>query len=398
MTALPGPLPFVPISELSGRPHIVVDGAPRRGTVLTLSHWPGTPTPRALWRDLSAEIVLAYLERGDPSRGREGSSPDAAVAPRAGGAGDPGASAPGSPIAVTSDHLDVDGLVSLYGIVDPEGAWRRRKLLVEVARAGDFAIVTDAVAGRVAFALTALIGTAGVAGAPGPYGGRLAGATGSGETAGEAYRELLGLLPELLDHPERFSEAWSDEEASLEAGRAAARGDRLRIDDPGCDGLVVVRLATQRRGIGTSIGHGVELGVHPAAIHELTNAVRVLVLGPEHVVFYDRYESWVRIVSRRVPLRRDLGALAPALSATDPSGVGWEASSPGSLVPVLRPADGGPGGLDPGEVIGRLSRHLATAPPAWDPSGVSEGAASRSGTSGRGRLRRQGRWKAQPSA
>jgi hypothetical protein len=34
--------------ELAGIPHIVVDGSGQDGTVLTLSHWPGMPTPDSL--------------------------------------------------------------------------------------------------------------------------------------------------------------------------------------------------------------------------------------------------------------------------------------------------------------------------------------------------------------
>jgi len=52
---------YVPVHLLEGRPHIMVDGAPRPGTMCTLSHWPGTPTPAALSADLSAEIVVGAL-------------------------------------------------------------------------------------------------------------------------------------------------------------------------------------------------------------------------------------------------------------------------------------------------------------------------------------------------
>ena len=59
--AAPPALEFIGIDELGERPHVVVDGAPRPGTVLALTHWPTTPTPRRLWHDLSAEIAFAYL-------------------------------------------------------------------------------------------------------------------------------------------------------------------------------------------------------------------------------------------------------------------------------------------------------------------------------------------------
>ena len=43
-------------------PNMVVDGAANESTVLTLSHWPGAPTPPELARDVSAEIAFAYLD------------------------------------------------------------------------------------------------------------------------------------------------------------------------------------------------------------------------------------------------------------------------------------------------------------------------------------------------
>ena len=43
-------------------PNVVVDGAANESTALTLSHWPGAPTPVELKRDVSAEIAFAYLD------------------------------------------------------------------------------------------------------------------------------------------------------------------------------------------------------------------------------------------------------------------------------------------------------------------------------------------------
>src|SRR5271166_6532835 len=64
-------LPYVPVEELGDRPHVLVDGATRAGSVLTLSHWPQSPTPAALARDTSAQIVFAFLHaaRGDRALG-----------------------------------------------------------------------------------------------------------------------------------------------------------------------------------------------------------------------------------------------------------------------------------------------------------------------------------------
>ncbi|MGH9299811.1 MAG: DUF6687 family protein, partial [Acidimicrobiales bacterium] len=71
----PGPLhglAYAPYESLDDRPHVMVDGAARASSILTLSHWPQSPTPKLLARDLSVEIVLQFLafRHGQKSAGR----------------------------------------------------------------------------------------------------------------------------------------------------------------------------------------------------------------------------------------------------------------------------------------------------------------------------------------
>jgi len=51
-------LRFVPDHAIAGIPNVVVDSAPNPDTRLTLSHWPGAPTPPGLRDDLSAQIAF----------------------------------------------------------------------------------------------------------------------------------------------------------------------------------------------------------------------------------------------------------------------------------------------------------------------------------------------------
>ena len=111
---------FVPLEELRGSPHIVVDGVPLSGTVLSLSHRPGGGTPEALRDDTSALIVDRYLDAG----------------------------AAGEEVrAVTNDHYDEDGLFAIWLLLErpPEGS-PTRALAVAAAEAGPsptaFAAVT----------------------------------------------------------------------------------------------------------------------------------------------------------------------------------------------------------------------------------------------------------------
>ena len=89
------PLRFAACDELAGRAHVVVDGAATEGTVLCLSHWPGTPVPPEFQADLSAQMAFRYLQHFD----RHG---DAEL--------------------VSNNHFDQDGLVSVLALTDPTTA------------------------------------------------------------------------------------------------------------------------------------------------------------------------------------------------------------------------------------------------------------------------------------
>ena len=81
------PLRFVPYHELGDRPNVVVDGAAAPSTVLTLSHWPGSPTPPELLDDLSAQIAFHTLAEPERFAGVD---------------------------LVSNNHFDQDGLVSAF--------------------------------------------------------------------------------------------------------------------------------------------------------------------------------------------------------------------------------------------------------------------------------------------
>jgi hypothetical protein len=347
----------------------MVDGAARPATVVTLSHWPASPTPPALWRDLSAEIAFAYLDAPEHWRDAE---------------------------AVSIDHLDADGLVSLFALVEPQAAERRRELLVTVARAGDFDVVESLDAGRVAFALEALCDLAGS-----PLGGGTPAA--GGDAAGSdrwssRVESILDLLPSLCDAPARSRALYEGEEAALRASNAAFAADAAELTELPEVGLAVVRLRRPVAGAGRRVGDGaITIGLHPAAIHARSAQPRVLLLEQQRATFYDRYETWVRFVSKRLPLRVDMQPLAGTLNAREPAGAPWSADPPNRTRPVLSCPQGS--GVTEHELVRVVGSYLASAPPAWDPfaqAPFSAAAASRSGTSGRGRLRWGGRRTARP--
>ncbi len=394
-TGLPAALPFVPCGDLAGVPHVVVDGAAGPSTVLSLSHWPRSPTPPALARDLSAEIAFAYL-----SSARWWSA-DA--------------------VAVTNDHVDQDGLASLYALVDPENARRHERTLVEIARVGDFAVVDDDETAQLAFALAVLGDPERSPLRSGTPPAGSGGASGAGDAwSRTCYPVLLALVPELLARPERFAELGADERVALEQSRnVLARGRATISEVPGAALAVVSVDASVTQVPASRFCRAVSGPLHPAVIHGATAAPRILVAHGRRYRYYDRYETWVRLGTRKLPLRRDLEALARHLTALEGSATAWRADPPGALEPGLYHAQGEESSLELDRVVEVLVDGLTSTPVAWDPfSGgpppspgdrrrrrvrtwwprdpdggaagersVSGPAASTTGTSGRGRSR-----------
>ncbi|HEV2369380.1 MAG TPA: DUF6687 family protein [Acidimicrobiales bacterium] len=301
-------LPFVPLSEVGDRPNVMADGAALPSTVLTLSHWPGSSTPEPLRDDLSAGIAFRFLR----SRRRWW---DRRAAPD----------------AVTLDHFDQDGLVTVYAVADPVGALARRDQLLEVAAAGDFDRTDSRVAARVAFALDRL--------APQPRA--------DPHVAAAAFREAVGLVPALVDHPESFRHLWEEED-----GRLAASEDAIAA------GTITI---TEDRGLDLAIVDATHPDLmHPMTVHNRTLCTRVLVLSPPQYELYFRYETWVRIVSRLVRGRVDLTDLADRLSAAEPGGASWRFNGTRATIARLTPTEAGRSDLAP-DVVRRWAEEALAA-------------------------------------
>jgi hypothetical protein len=350
-------LPFAAYEVLADRPHVMVDGAARPTSVLTLSHWPQSPTPSSLARDVSAASVLEYVRllSGDGWA-------HMARSPASSGRGLREALERGRLAeAVTNDHFDEDGLMSVFALVDPATALAAADLLVAVAMCGDFGVVADEAAARVSFAITPLAEAE----------------AGVGSGTSERYRAVLPVVADLLARPDAFSSYWSAEVAELAAGRAAIeRGEVVISEHAGLDLAVVTAAADAGGGRlpgageaagGRLLGAAGGLPVHAAAVHSATAASRIIAFDGPFAECYLRYEGWVRTVSRRVPLRPDLAPLAAQLSAEEPSGLEWEANSVGAIVGRLHPSGDGRTEIDRERIIAVIKSYLATAPPAWDP-------------------------------
>jgi len=328
---------YLPYGPARALPNLVVDGAPLPSTVLTLSHWPNNQTPAELRRDTSTATAFAYLDA--PSLHR--------AVPW-----------------VTTNHFDEDGLFSMYTVSRPTEARVWRELLVDASFAGDFGVVRSRDAARLCFIIEGLCDPA-VSPLP-------ATVFAEPDRVAALYRTLLETLPDVLNDlvtgAGRYRQLWAAEEAHLKASRQWLAGGQVAIREVPEQDLAVVSIPPDlpplpaRRYLGTRAGP-----LHPFAVNTATSASRLLLVHGSRYLFEYRYESWVQLASRRVPLRVRLDGLAGRLNSLEPSGTGWVAEDPADVAPRLWRPDGSQSALDPDTVLRELKAALRSAPVAWDP-------------------------------
>jgi len=319
------PLRFIPYADAATTPNVIVDGAAAAATRLTLSHWPGSPTPPDLRDDLSAQIAFRALAEPERFDGLD---------------------------AVSNNHYDQDGLASAYALVDPEAAFARRDRVIDVARAGDFGSFTDRDAARIAIALANYDDPS----VEGPY----------DAVCAALYASLLPGFTEMLDHPDRWRSSWEDEDAHLGESIDAIDRAVVRIDErPAADLAIVTvpddwaaRAAHRFTQVWTE-------AVHPMAVDNATARLRILLVQGHRYRLELRYETWVMYVSSAVAPRPDLRPLADQLNQLDDAR--WTADAPGALTPQLRLDGDAESALAPEAFIATVEQYLASAPAAWDP-------------------------------
>ncbi|MDP3767163.1 MAG: hypothetical protein Q8S13_04040, partial [Dehalococcoidia bacterium] len=276
-------------------------------------------TPQELKADSSTEIVLNFLRSPQREAYRRGAE------------------------AVSNNHYDVDGLMSLWAMLEPQAALERAELLVAVGECGDF----DRWSGEQATKVTcALYGLESLPSSS--IRQQLAGKRDYLERTEYLYLETLPLLPDLLDAPERFEAYWRDEYRRVEADRELfARGEARVQQIPELD-LAVFELPRP---------------LHDMALYERTACSRVALVIEEHrYQARYRYESWVELQSRRPPPRIDLHPFADLLQAFEGNAGDWAADDVYRTLPRLRlrGPEGGtsPSSLTPGLFVRLLTTYL----------------------------------------
>jgi hypothetical protein len=303
-------------------PNVIVDGTANKGTILTLSHWRRSGTPEELAADTSAEIVFKYLE-----------APHLHVIVE----------------AVSNNHFDEDGLIGVFAFTQPTIALRHRAILVDAAQAGDFGVYNNRNAARIAFVISAY---ADPKTSPLPksiFQKRYP------ELSAELYREVLTVMPALLEDIQAYRKLWEPEDQKLTESERLIDDGIVTIEErPELD-LAIVRYTTDS-----------PMDCHPLAIHTRTGMSRLLTLKAGTVEFQYRYESWVRMASRRPALRIDLTPLVEKLNRKESSG-NWIFEEVDSISPRLYRTGDGTSIVRFDNFIELLEHELRSGVPAWDP-------------------------------
>jgi hypothetical protein len=311
---------YVAFHELGDMPNVIVDGTGNEHTRLTLSHWPHSGTPWELKADLSAQIVFKYLDA-------------------------PHASIPAE--AVSNNHFDEDGLIGVFALLNPGVPRSQREMLVDIAAAGDFGTYQFRDAARVAFVIAAFADpkmtplSRTVFHRPYP------------ETTAVLYQEMLGRLPEIITHLDRFGEYWKEQDQELNRSEAAIRSGSIRVEEIPALDLAVVTLPESRS------------TCHTMALHNATRCFRVLLMAGRRYELVFRYETWIQYVSRPVLPRVDLGPLASRLSESE--GGDWVFDGVDAIVPRLRLGSAGESRIPPEAFRQSVESYLTHAVPAWNP-------------------------------
>ena len=326
---------FVPYAEVGPRPNVIVDGAPLKSTVLTLSHWPNNQTPAELKRDTSTESVFAYLDTAHFHQA--------------------------IPV-VSNNHFDEDGLFSMFALCQPELALGYRDLLIDASRAGDFGVFESRDAARLCFAIESCAS---------PKTSPLSEAVFSGcerQRVANLYPAMLDYLPGLLaDLPSQRS-LWEGQDTQLEESlQRVAKGDVTIEEYPALDLAVVILPEDLPERTARRYLEPERAPLHPFAIHQSTTCNRILRVQGERIDFQYRYESWVQLQSRRPALRVALAPFADELNVIETAPGTWVGEDVNEVAPrlYLDGVDCSQISLDRFKDL--LTGYLGKAPVAWDP-------------------------------
>jgi hypothetical protein len=178
---------------------------------------------------------------------------------------------------------------------------------------------------------------------------------------------MLQVLPDLLIKLPVSPGLWAAQDEHLAASRHLLADAAVTLEEYPALDLAVVRIpASLGQSRARRYLRDEQATIHPFAINTATAASRILRVQGDRYEFEYRYESWVRLATRRVPLRVDLRGLAAWLNERE-GDERWVAEDPNDVAPRLWMPDGGPSSVPYAEFFAALCGALTTAPVAWDP-------------------------------
>ncbi|MBU6452518.1 MAG: hypothetical protein KGS72_12105 [Cyanobacteria bacterium REEB67] len=312
---------------------MIVDGRCNDATVLALSHWPDSGTPAKYRADLSAEIVFNFLEDGDPTKAIFGGLPCQAA---------------------SNNHFDEDGLVSLFSLLYPKLASDYKEILIDVAAAGDFGIFRQRNAARISFVLSAWATpelsplNQSVFARPYP------------EVTAILYEELLVRLPNVIEKIDNLKRYWEEEDHFLTLSEAALDEGVVTIEE--CTDLDLAIVTVKRddyphaaRVLGPSWVSNI---IHPMAVHNRTERMKILLVKGRRYELYYRYETWVDYVSRPLIRRIDLSDLAAQLSALEKGAAHWQFNGNDEIISRLKLVGAETSAIDADRFLNELKNSL----------------------------------------
>ncbi len=330
---------YTPWKELNGEPNIMVDGAAKDGTLITLSHWPKSGTPENLKDDSSTDIVFKYLD-----------TPTMHV----------------PTTMVTGDHFDEDATLGIFVLLDPEFAQNYREVICDAATAGDFSTYRDRWAARIAFTILAF-GDPSVS----PLDKAIF-AKDYDDMCGDLFREILPRIKPMIEHPNAFEELWRPEEMFLSRTDKALADGAITLQEFPDVSLCVVRVSEDlRTDADQARARRSDQPYHPMAINNATECDRILTITGNRYSLSYRYESWVQFISAPPMPRADLNPLADRLSEQEAGDNAWTFTGVEQISPLLSLKDSEGNEMDstisPDVFINEVVDFLEGAGDAWDP-------------------------------
>ena len=281
---------FIPFHQLNDREAIIVDGAHSSG--LILSHWKGQNKLEGIADDTSGAVVLNAISENIPGINNE---------------------------LITATHFDIDGLVGVWSLFEPELALQHAAVLKAVARIGDFRELDlsreeDDAALKIVCWIDAEERNRFYV----PFGEEY-----ELKACQEKFEWFLPNFAAVVKNPDQFRSVWEKDYLRIKKDYEIIHGSATTVSQKKNIGLTIINTPGPVSYYALfSVTHG-------------TDMVLSLYSQNRYELEY-KYTTWVDIVSRPTLPRISMQPLCDRLNALEKSGRSWFCDSVTDTGPVLR--------------------------------------------------------------